>query len=701
MEVKKFETEIAGRKLVVETGLLAQQANASVTVRYGDTVVLATAVMSPNAREGVNYFPLMVDYEEKFYASGKIKGSRFIKREGRPTDEAVLNGRLIDRTLRPLFDQQMRNEVQVIVTVLSIDQENDPALVGAIAASTALSISDIPWNGPIGAVRIGEKEGKVVINPTNGDNAASSYNIFACGVEGKINMIETGANEVAKEKLFDAFVEGQKVIDQIVVFIKDIQKEIGKPKSEALLIAPDAEFKKEIIEKFADKIAPALYQKDHAVQTKLQNELFAEAAQYVKEKYPIEANAKKELAFAVIDSEMENIFKKSVLEKDERPDGRKLNEVRPISCIVGLLPRTHGSALFTRGETQALSIVTLGGPGMEQIIDTMELDEKKRFMHHYNFPPFSVGEVKPMRGPGRRDIGHGALVEKALTIVAPDKDKFPYTIRTVSEVLSSNGSSSMASTCASNLALLDAGVPMRSVIGGISVGIVVGPDGKYKLLSDIQGPEDHFGGMDFKIAGSKKGITAIQLDVKVDGLTADMIRDTLEQSEKNRIAIIDIMNETIDAPRAEMSQYAPRIIILKINPEKIRDVIGPGGKIINQIIDETGVEIDIEDDGSVFITAASPEAGKKASEWVQNLTHEVTAGETFKGKITRILNFGAFAEILPGQEGLIHISEISEKRTERVEDALKVGQIVNVKVKEIDSLGRINLTMRGLENSVE
>ena len=701
MEPKKFETDIAGRKLVVETGLLAQQANASVTVRYGDTVVLATAVMSPNAREGVNYFPLMVDYEEKFYASGKIKGSRFIKREGRPTDEAVLNGRLIDRTLRPLFDQQMRNEVQVIVTVLSIDQENDPALVGTIAASTALAISNIPWSGPIGAIRIGEKDDKIIVNPVNGDNAASSYNIFACGIEGKINMIETGANEVAKEKLFDAFVEGQKVIDQIVVFIKDIRKEVGKPKSEALLIAPDAEFKKEILEKFADKIAPALYQKDHAVQTKLQNELFAEVAQYVKGKYPIEANAKKELAFAVIDSEMENIFKKSVLEKDARPDGRKLDEVRPISCVVGLLPRTHGSALFTRGETQALSIVTLGGPGMEQIIDTMELDEKKRFMHHYNFPPFSVGEVKPMRGPGRRDIGHGALVEKALTIVAPDKDKFPYTIRTVSEVLSSNGSSSMASTCASNLALLDAGVPMKAVIGGISVGIVVGPDGKYKLLSDIQGPEDHFGGMDFKIAGSKKGITAIQLDVKVDGLTADMIRDTLEQSEKNRIAIIDIMNETIDAPRAEMSQYAPRIIILKINPEKIRDVIGPGGKIINQIIDETGVEIDIEDDGSVFITAASPEAGKKASEWVQNLTHEVTAGETFKGKITRILNFGAFAEILPGQEGLIHISEISEKRTERVEDALKVGQTVNVKVKEIDSLGRINLTMRGLENSVE
>ncbi|MCX6762762.1 MAG: polyribonucleotide nucleotidyltransferase, partial [Candidatus Moranbacteria bacterium] len=494
MELKKFETEIAGRKLVVETGLLAEQANASVTVRYGDTVVLATAVMSRDAREGVNYFPLMVDYEEKFYASGKIKGSRFIKREGRPTDEAVLNGRLIDRTLR------------------------------AIAASAALGISDIPWSGPIGAVRIGEKEGKIVVNPVNGDNAASSYSIFACGIEGKINMIETGANEVAKEKLFEAFVEGQKVIDQIVAFIKSIQKEIGKPKSEALLIAPDADFQKEILEKFKEKVIPALYQKDHNIQVKLQNELFVEVAQYVKEKYPTDSNARKELAFAVIDSEMENIFKKSVLEKNERPDGRKLDEVRPISCIVGLLPRTHGSALFTRGETQALSIVTLGGPGMEQIIDTMELDEKKRFMHHYNFPPFSVGEVKPMRGPGRRDIGHGALVEKALTVVAPDKESFPYTIRTVSEVLSSNGSSSMASTCASNLALLDAGVPMKAVIGGISVGIVVGDDGAYKLLSDIQGPEDHFGGMDFKITGSKKGITAIQLDVKVDGLTADMIR---------------------------------------------------------------------------------------------------------------------------------------------------------------------------------
>ena len=514
-------------------------------------------------------------------------------------------------------------------------------------------------------------------------------------------MIETDAKDVAEAKIFEALSEGQKTIDQIVHFINDIRKEIGKPKADVSLFLPDENFAREIIEKFSSKIRPALFQKDHSIQTKLQNELFSEAGAYVDEKYPDDPGQKKELALVAIDAEMQKLFDAAILEKDERPDGRKLDEVRPISCQVGILPRTHGSALFTRGETQALTVVTLGAPGMEQIIDTMELDEKKRFMHHYNFPPFSVGEVKPMRGPGRREIGHGALAEKALLPVVPDKESFPYTIRLVSEILSSNGSSSMASTCGSNLALLDAGVPTKSAIGGISVGIVIGPDGKYKLLSDIQGPEDHFGGMDFKIAGSVKGITAIQLDVKTDGLSPDMIRDTLELSRKNRIGIIDIMSKTLAAPRADLSKYAPRIITLKINPEKIRDVIGPGGKVINQIIDETGVEIDIEDDGLVFITADNPEAGKKALEWVKNLTHEVVPGEVFKGRITRLMNFGAFAEILPGQEGLVHISEISEKRIGKVEDVLKVGQMVTVKVKEIDNLGRINLTMRGLENSVK
>ncbi len=700
-KVKKFETEIAGRKLSVETGLLANQANASVTVRYGDTMVLATAVMSSEAREGVNYFPLMVDYEEKFYASGRIKGSRFIKREGRPTDEAVLNGRLIDRTLRPLFNQQMRNEVQVIVTVLSIDQENDPALAGIIGASAALAISDIPWNGPVGAARIGEKEGKIVVNPVNGDLKKSLFSVIACGVQGKINMIETSAQEISEEKIFDALSEAQKIIDQIVGFINDIQNKIGKTKSEAIILQAEDSFSNEIINKFSEKIKPALFQKDYSVQTAKQQELFKEVSDYVKSAYPDEYSQKKELAFLVIDSEMEEIFKKAVLEKGDRPDGRKLDEVRPISCQVGILPRTHGSGLFTRGETQVLSAVTLGAPGMEQIIDTMELDEKKRFMHHYNFPPFSVGEVRPMRGPGRREIGHGALAEKALEPVIPDKEKFPYTIRIVSEVLSSNGSSSMASTCAGNLALMDTGVPLKSVIGGISVGIVVGKNGEYKLLSDIQGPEDHFGGMDFKITGSQTGITAIQLDVKVDGLTSEMIKNTLDQSRKNRLDIIETMKKTISEPRAELSPFAPRIITLKINPEKIRDVIGPGGKVINQIIDETGVEIDIEDDGSVFITADSPEAGKKALEWVKNLTHEVTAGEIFEGRITRLMNFGAFAEILPGQEGLIHISEISEKRVDKVENVLEVGQKVSVKVKEIDNLGRINLTMKGLQNNIK
>jgi polyribonucleotide nucleotidyltransferase len=696
-QVKNFETEIEGRKLIIETGLLANQANASVTVRYGDTVVLATAVMSPNAREGMDYFPLMVDYEEKFYASGKIKGSRFIKREGRPTDEAILTSRLIDRTLRPLFDQRIRNEVQVIVTVLSIDQENDPSLISVIAASTALAISDIPWNGPIGAVRIGEKEKNLIINPINGDLTNSSFDVFACGIHGKINMIETSAEEIPEEEIFKALAHAQTVIDQVVAFISSIQKEIGKQKKEVNLIEPEEKFKRDILEKFGEKLSSALYQKDHNEQTRLQNELFSEVSDYVKEKYPEDSSKLKESASYIIDSEMEKLFEKNILESDKRPDGRKLDEVRPISCLVGLLPRTHGSALFTRGETQALSIVTLGAPGMEQIIDTMELDEKKRFMHHYNFPPFSVGEVRPMRGPGRRDIGHGALAEKALDPVAPDKETFPYTIRIVSEILSSNGSSSMASVCGSNLALLDAGVPVKAIIGGVSVGIVVSQDGKYKLLSDIQGPEDHFGGMDFKIAGSKKGITAIQLDVKVDGLTGEMISDTLTQSRKNRIAIIDTMDETLSAPRQDLSKYAPRVITLKISPDKIRDVIGPGGKIINQIIDETGVSIDIEDDGLVFITSDNKEAGEKALAWVKNLTHEVTVGEVFQGRITRIMAFGAFAEILPNQEGLVHISEISENRIAKVEDVLKTGQMVTVKVKEIDNLGRINLTMRGIQ----
>ncbi len=701
-KVKKFETEIAGRKLIFETGLLAVQANASVTARYGDTVVLATVVMSPEAKEGMSYFPLMVDYEEKFYASGKIKGSRFIKREGRPTDEAVLNGRLIDRTLRPLFDQRMRNEVQVIITVLSIDQENDPAPIGALAASAALTISDIPWKGPIGVVRIGEKEGQPIINPTNGDLENSSFDILACGTEGKINMIEAEAKEIPEDEILKGLMESQKTINQLVGFIERMQKEIGKPKAEPAFLQAEQSFREEILKAVGEQIRPALFEKEHNLQEKKRHNLFEQVANYVKEKYPDEENSRRELAFEIIDSEMQKIFNGEILEKGERPDGRKLDEVRPIACQVGILPRTHGSALFTRGETQALTTVTLGSPGMEQIIDTMELDEKKRFMHHYNFPPFSVGEVRPMRGPGRREIGHGALAEKALEPVIPGKESFPYTIRLVSEILSSNGSSSMASVCGSSLALLDAGVPVKAIVGGVSIGIVISPGGEeYKLLSDIQGPEDHFGGMDFKIAGSKKGITAIQLDVKVEGLTSEIMRDTFAQSLKNRVAIIDTMKKALSAPRAELSPYAPRIITVKINPEKIRDVIGPGGKVINQIIDETGVQIDIEDSGMVFITSDNKGAGEKALSWVKNLTREVAVGEIFNARVTRLMPFGAFAELLPKQEGLIHISEISEKRIAKVDDALKVGQIVKVKVKEIDNLGRINLTMKGLKNDVE
>ena len=696
MESKKFETEIAGRTLTIETGRLANQANASVTARYGDTLVLATVVMSPEAKEGMSYFPLMVDYEEKFYASGKIKGSRFIKREGRPTDEAILTSRLIDRSLRPLFDQSMRNEIQVILTVLSIDQENDPAIVAIIAASAALTISDIPWAGPIGAVRVGEKNEQLIINPKNGELSKSKFDIVVSGIEEKVNMIEAKAKEAPEEKILEAINLGKSHACDIARFIKNIQKEIGLEKRRGSLIKADDNFAREIKDLFSQKIHHAIYQKDHANQSNLLRNISNEVEEHIKLKHEKDFAEKKEEAFLVLDEEMDRFLHEGVLKEDRRPDGRKLDEVREITCQAGVLPRTHGNGLFARGETQVLSVVTLGSPGDEQILDTMELDEKKRFMHHYNFPPYSTGEVKPMRGPGRREIGHGALAEKALESIIPNKEIFPYTIRLVSEVLSSNGSSSMASVCASSIALMDAGVPIKSPVGGVAMGIIAGKNGEYKILSDIQGPEDCHGDMDFKIAGSKNGITALQLDVKIEGVTSEMIADTLKQSRRNRLEILNLMTQAIGAPRKELSPYAPRVTTIKINPEKIRDVIGPGGKIINQIIDETGVSIDIEDDGSVFITSENKEAGEKASQWIKNLTHEVKIGEVFSGRVARIMNFGAFVEILPGQEGLLHISEISDKRIRSVHDVLKTGDIVLVKVKEIDELGRINLTSRGL-----
>lgn len=697
MEHKKWSLQIGGRVLEVETGLLAGQANGSVTVRYGDTVVLAAATMSKGASKINGYFPLMVDFEERYYAAGKIKGSRFIKREGRPSDDAVLSGRMVDRTIRPLFNGRMRNDVQVICTVLSYDGENDPDIIAMIAASTALSISNIPWKGPIGAVRIGRLNGELILNPVNGEKVDGDLDVVLSGTKDKINMVETAAKEVPEEEIFKAFEFGHEAISKIASFIEEIQKEIGKPKSEPALLQGTPEFEakvKEIL--LAEGLDAALYDTDKKViedKTKTINEKVGE---YISANFTEGIDKLKEIAGQVFEEVSDEIVHQNVLEKEQRPDGRKLDEVRHISCQVGILPRTHGTGLFTRGETQALTVTTLGSPGDEQVIDTMEVDMKKRYIHHYNFPPYSVGEVRPMRGPGRREVGHGALAEKALIPVLPPKDTFPYTILLVSEVLSSNGSSSMASTCGSTLSLMDAGVPITRPVSGIAMGIIVDQkdNTKFKVLTDIQGLEDHYGDMDFKAAGTEKGITAVQMDVKLDGVSLEMLKAVLEQSRGNRMEIMEKMLATIAAPRTEMSQYAPRIIIMKINPEKIRNVIGTGGKIINAIIDETGVQIDIEDDGSVFITSPDAVAAKKAQEWIDNLTHEVKAGEVFQAKITRIMNFGAFAEILPGQEGLIHISELADRRVEKVEDVVQIGDIVPVKVREIDNQGRINLSIK-------
>jgi polyribonucleotide nucleotidyltransferase len=701
MAQKKWSLQIGGRVLEIETGLLAKQANGAVTVRYGDTVVLATATMSKNASRIGGYFPLMVDYEERYYAAGKIKGSRFIKREGRPSDEAVLTGRVVDRTIRPLFNPRMRNDVQVVVTVLSIDGENNPAIVSMIAASTALSISNIPWAGPIGAVRVGRLNGEFILNPVNTEIEEGDIDLIIAGTKEKINMIEAGMLEVPEQDVVKAFTFGHEAIKKITDLIEQVVAEVGNAKATPALLQATPEFEAQIKALYLqENLAEILYDKNKQVIEEKMKVIKEKINTFIKENYTEDIDKLKEVAEQVFEEASDEIVHQNILEKGQRPDGRKLNEVRHISCLVGLLPRTHGSAVFTRGETQALTVTTLGSPGDEQVIDTMEVDIKKRYIHHYNFPPFSVGEVRPMRGPGRREIGHGALAERALVPVIPSKEEFPYTMLLVSEILESNGSSSMASTCGSTLSLMDAGVPIKRPVSGIAMGIIVGNDGKFEVLTDIQGLEDHYGDMDFKAAGTENGITALQMDVKVDGITVQMLEAVLLQSKENRKEILGKMLETLPTPRANMSQYAPRIITMHINPAKIRNVIGTGGKIINEIIDETGVQIDIEDDGSIFITSVDEASANKAQQWIDNLTHEVKAGETFNAKVTRLMTFGAFAEILPGQEGLIHISEFSDQRIDRVEDVVKVGDVVPVKVKQIDDQGRINLTAKGLEKKV-
>ena len=697
---KVYETDLAGRKLSIESGKIAGLANGSVMVRYGDTVVMVNVTAAKEPKEGVDFFPLSVDYEEKLYAVGKIPGS-FIKREGKPADKAILTSRAIDRPLRPLFPKDFRNDVCVVATVLSVEPDNSPEVCSMIGASAALSISDIPFGGPTAAVNVGYVDNKIVINPTLEQREKSRLNLTVAGTLEKITMIEAGADEIPNDVMLEAIKQAHIEIKKICDFISNIKAEIGKPKFEYKSFAVDKELYADIENNFSERMYNDVQAEDKETRDANIEKISEDITAYVVEKYGEEyAEEKKmEIAECVHDLEKASV-RKMILEEHKRPDGRKIDEIRPLSCEVGVLPRVHGSAIFTRGQTQVMSIATLGMKSEEQMLDGLDEEESKRYMHHYNFPSYSVGEARPSRGPGRREIGHGALAEKALVPVIPSEDEFPYSIRVVSEVLSSNGSTSQASICGSTLALMDAGVPIKKPVAGISTGLVTDKNdpSRYIMLTDIQGIEDFFGDMDFKVGGTKDGITAIQVDIKIDGLTYDIIEQAFERTKIARDYILDeVMAPVIDKPRAEISKYAPRILMERINTDKIKDVIGPGGKMINKIIDATGVKIDIDDDGKVCVYSTDTESGKKAMKMILDIAKDIEVNGIYDGKVTRIMNFGAFVDIGGGKEGLLHISKISSKRVEKVEDVLAIGDEVTVKVTEIDNQGRINLSMKDLE----
>lgn len=691
MDTKKFTTEFGGKELTVEFSDLAQQAHGSAMVRIGDTVVFATAVMSEGTREGIDYFPLSVDFEERFYAAGRILGSRYVRREGRPSEEGILVSRLIDRGLRPLFNHKIRNEVHVVALCLSVDQENEPDVVAILAASLALGTSSIPWSGPIGAVRVGKIDGKFVLNPIRSELEKSELDMVVCGKDGKINMVEAGAKEVPEEEMLEALAFAQKEINKIEEFQKKIIGEMGKEKIVPKL-KDEPEKISEIFEKdFRGRLEKAIYVTDKKERNSALFELKEGWDKAIEDGVGADYSG---VADGFYEEKIDEIVHKNILEKDLRPDGRGLKELRSLWAGVGIVPRTHGSGLFYRGETHVLSLATLGGPGDTLLIEGMSISTKKRFMHHYNFPPFAPGETGRMGGPGRREIGHGALAERALLPVIPEVSEFPYTIRLVSEVMSSNGSTSMASACASVLAMMDAGVPIKCPVAGIAMGLMMSGNGKnFKVLTDIQGPEDHYGDMDFKSAGTSEGVTAVQMDVKISGVTLEILKETLRDAKDARLKIMEVMAQAIAKPRAELSKFAPRILTVKINPDRIRDLIGPGGKMINSIIDETGATVDVEQDGTVFITG-SAEGSEQALMRVKEVTHEFEVGETLKGTVSRIFDFGAMVEIAPKQEGLVHISELAPFRVERVTDVVDVGDKVQVKIKSIDELGRINLSIK-------
>ncbi|WP_336773071.1 polyribonucleotide nucleotidyltransferase [Paenibacillus sp. MMO-58] len=683
---------LGGRTLVLETGRLAKQANAAVTVRYGDTVVLCTVTASTEPKD-LDFFPLTVNYEERLYAVGKIPGG-FIKREGRPSEKAILSSRLTDRPIRPLFPEGFRNDVQVANIVMSVDQNCTPEIAAMIGTSAALSISDVPFNGPIGGVNVGRINGQFIINPTVEQEAETEIFVTVAGTKDAIMMVEAEGNEVAEDVMLEAIMFGHDEIKKIVATIEELQATAGKPKMEVKLHAVNAEVNAAVRAFASEKLVEAIrIPEKHARQDAIDavngdtvahfEEVYAETPELLADV--------KEVLYDIVKEEVRRL----ITHDKVRPDGRALEEIRPIECDVALLPRTHGSGLFTRGQTQALSICTLGALGDVQILDGISPEETKRFMHHYNFPPFSVGEARPLRPPGRREIGHGALGERALSKVIPSETEFPYTIRLVSEVLESNGSTSQASICASTLAMMDAGVPIKAPVAGIAMGLIKDGD-HFSILSDIQGMEDHLGDMDFKVAGTAQGVTAIQMDIKINGIDRAILSQALEQARIGRMHILGKMTAVMSQSRSSLSQYAPKILTLRINPDKIRDVIGSGGKIINKIIEETGVKIDIEQDGMVFIASSNEEMNQKAKAIIEGIVKEVVIGEVYLGTVKRIEKFGAFVEILPNKDGLVHISQLSTERVAKVEDVVAIGDQITVKVTEIDQQGRINLSRKAV-----
>ena len=687
MAVVTKNVEVAGRRISLETGRVAEQANGAVIIRQGDTVVLSTAVMSKEPREGIDFFPLTCDYEEKLYAAGKIPGA-FMRREGRPSEQAILASRLTDRPLRPLFPDGFRLDVQVISTVLSVDQENDPTILSINGASTALVISDIPFQGPVGAVRMGYINGQVVTNPPMSEMADSGLDLVVAGTADAILMVEAGAKGVSEQVVLDALATAHEEIKRICAAQLELRDDVGLEKREWVPPTYPEQMVEIVGEYLALRLDQVLYNPDKAVRERAMDDLRTKTVFELGERFPEYAD----IVGKLFDKAVKDRVRQRVVEEGVRVDGRGLKDVRPITVEVGVLPRTHGSGLFTRGQTQALTIATLGAMSDQQKLDGLTTaDEFKRYMHHYNFPPYSVGEARPLRGPGRRDIGHGALAERALLAVIPPVEDWPYTIRVVSEILSSNGSTSMASVCGSTLALMDAGVPIKSPVAGIAMGLIT-REGKFAVLTDIQGVEDALGDMDFKVAGTKDGITALQMDIKIKGLTHEIMAQALEQAREARLFVLDKMLAVLPRPRTEMSHYAPRITTILINPEKIRDIIGKGGSTIRKIVEETGAQIDVEDDGRVFIAAVDQEGGQRAIDWIKSLTDEVEVGKIYQGKVVRIMPFGAFVEVLPGQDGLVHISKLTDHRVERVEEVVNVGDEIVVKAVEVDSQGRLNLS---------